>query len=173
MRSLQEWAQPALMLFCLLPAYKLPFEGLFLSYAILGPLHYLTQISWLHDRSYFLKETKPRRFFVALAVILTVWLALPYEISPLPFPSNYGIAFITLSLLVLPAFLNMSGRRNLQIALVCSVPVIVWAFLHVDFFIIVGSILLTTFIHVAVFTFTFLLLGARSGNPASIVSACA
>ena len=81
--------------------------------------------------------------------------------------------FIALSLFVLPVFLNMSGRRNLQIILLCCVPVLVWAFLHFDFFILVGAILLTTFIHVAVFTFTFLLLGARTGNPASIASACA
>ena len=34
-------------------AYALPFELFLFSYAVLGPLHYLTEISWLHDRSYF------------------------------------------------------------------------------------------------------------------------
>ncbi len=31
-------------------AFVLPFELFLLAYAVLGPLHYLTQISWLHDR---------------------------------------------------------------------------------------------------------------------------
>jgi hypothetical protein len=42
-----------LMLVSLVAAFILPFEVFLLSYAILGPLHYLTEISWLHDRQYF------------------------------------------------------------------------------------------------------------------------
>lgn len=41
------------MLVSLVAALILPFEVFLLSYAILGPLHYLTEISWLHDRQYF------------------------------------------------------------------------------------------------------------------------
>jgi hypothetical protein len=34
-------------------AIMLPFELFLFVYAVLGPLHYLTEISWLHDRKYF------------------------------------------------------------------------------------------------------------------------
>lgn len=34
-------------------AYAIPFELVLISYAFLGPAHYLTEISWLHDRNYF------------------------------------------------------------------------------------------------------------------------
>src|SRR5262249_51540937 len=34
-------------------ACTLPFEVFLVSYAILGPLHYLTQISWLWDRGFY------------------------------------------------------------------------------------------------------------------------
>ena len=34
--------------------YLVPFELLLLSYVVLGPAHYFTEISWLHDRKYFL-----------------------------------------------------------------------------------------------------------------------
>src|SRR6266849_2078253 len=63
-----------LMLLALAVAYVLPFELLLLSYAILGPVHYLTEISWLHDRKYFLAVTSPRPAFafVALMAVLTV-----------------------------------------------------------------------------------------------------
>ena len=46
-----------LMLLSCAVAVIIPLELFLFSYAILGPLHYLTEISWLHDRKYFL----PRR----------------------------------------------------------------------------------------------------------------
>ena len=45
-----------LIIISLLAAFWMPF-GLFLfSYAILGPLHYLTEINWLDERDYFSKS---------------------------------------------------------------------------------------------------------------------
>ena len=40
-----------LMLLSVAVAAVLPFELFLFAYAILGPAHYLTQISWLHDRN--------------------------------------------------------------------------------------------------------------------------
>src|SRR6476659_7779973 len=42
-----------LMLISCIGAFIMPFEVFLLSYAVLGPLHYLTQISWLYDRGWF------------------------------------------------------------------------------------------------------------------------
>lgn len=39
-------------------AYVFPFELFLFSYAVLGPLHYLTEISWLHERNYFTEPPK-------------------------------------------------------------------------------------------------------------------
>ena len=47
-------------------AYFLPFETFLLAYAFLGPLHYLTEISWLHDRNYF---SKGKYDFLVLLII--------------------------------------------------------------------------------------------------------
>ncbi|MFM7565595.1 MAG: hypothetical protein ACKO4K_02495 [Flavobacteriales bacterium] len=47
-------------------AFFAPFETFLLAYAFLGPLHYLTEISWLHDRQYF---TKGKYDFLVLLVI--------------------------------------------------------------------------------------------------------
>ena len=44
-----------LMLITAVLAYYFPFETFLLAYAYLGPLHYLTEISWLHDRQYYAK----------------------------------------------------------------------------------------------------------------------
>src|SRR5690242_8307547 len=52
----------ALLLAALAVSYALPFELLLLSYAILGPAHYFTEINWLYDRKFFL----PMRVFAAV-----------------------------------------------------------------------------------------------------------
>lgn len=47
-------------------AFILPFETFLIAYAFLGPLHYLTEISWLHDRNYF---SKGKYDFLVLLII--------------------------------------------------------------------------------------------------------
>jgi hypothetical protein len=61
-----------LMLASLAAACVLPFEVFLLSYAVLGPLHYLTEISWLHDRRYF----TPRRLDWAPLVACSLLVSL-------------------------------------------------------------------------------------------------
>ena len=55
-----------LLLFAFAAAYLVPFELLLLSYVVLGPAHYFTEISWLHDRKYFLPH---RGIALALAAL--------------------------------------------------------------------------------------------------------
>jgi hypothetical protein len=55
-----------LMVITAVLAFALPFETFLFAYAFLGPLHYLTEISWLHDRQYF---SKGKYDFVVLLVI--------------------------------------------------------------------------------------------------------
>ena len=43
-----------IILSCLI-AFYIPFELFLFSYGILGPLHYLTEIGWLHKKNYFTK----------------------------------------------------------------------------------------------------------------------
>jgi len=49
--------------------YLVPFELLLLSYVILGPAHYFTEISWLHDRKYFLPHRSVPLGLAFVAVI--------------------------------------------------------------------------------------------------------
>jgi hypothetical protein len=57
-------------------AFIFPFELFLFSYAILGPLHYFTKISWLHDRNYFTKARRARRTWLMLIVLWLGSLAL-------------------------------------------------------------------------------------------------
>ncbi len=59
-----EYLNIGLMILALVVATIVPFELFLISYAVLGPLHYLTEISWLHDRKFF----TPRKADWALLV---------------------------------------------------------------------------------------------------------
>lgn len=52
-------------------AYFFPFETFLLAYAFLGPLHYLTEISWLHDRNYFTKGKYDYLVLLIIGVLLS------------------------------------------------------------------------------------------------------
>jgi hypothetical protein len=58
-----------LMLLALGLAYAVPFELLLLSYVILGPAHYTTEISWLHERKYFLPHRGVALILAAVAIL--------------------------------------------------------------------------------------------------------
>ena len=61
-----------LMLLSVVAAYILPFELFLFSYAVLGPLHYLTEISWLDKKSYFLKSKKDIWLLVLIVLFITI-----------------------------------------------------------------------------------------------------
>src|SRR3954470_13140852 len=58
-----------LMLLAFAASYLVPFELLLLAYVVLGPAHYFTEISWLHDRNYFLPHRSVPVALAGLAVI--------------------------------------------------------------------------------------------------------
>ena len=61
-----------LMLITAILAYYFPFETFLLAYAYLGPLHYLTEISWLHDRQYFAKGKWDYLVLLVIGILLSL-----------------------------------------------------------------------------------------------------
>jgi hypothetical protein len=61
-----------LVLFSCALAFIIPFELILFAYGILGPLHYLTEISWLHDKNYYAKSKKDVILLVVLSLLLTI-----------------------------------------------------------------------------------------------------
>ena len=144
----------ALMLAAVGLTYILPFELVLLSYVFLGPAHYLTEISWLHDRNYFL----PHRG-IALALIV-VALAASFVQNPTWFGIVVWAAFIACAVLA-------GARTALQGMIVVMAAAAATAFLASSGpgFAIVG-VLLPTLIHVSLFTLMFMVLGAmRARSP--------
>jgi hypothetical protein len=143
-----------LMLAALAITYVVPFELLLLSYVILGPAHYFTEISWLHDRKYFLP--RPHRIIPLGLVVVAVVAALIDNASWFGFV--IWMAFVACALL--------TATTAAQSALLTIVALVVTTLMAVSgSSLAVLGILLPTLIHVSLFTLVFMTLGAyRSGS---------
>ena len=58
------------MISSLVIAFSLPFWLFLFSYAVLGPLHYLTEISWLRKKNFF---TTGKYDFLPLVLVALIW----------------------------------------------------------------------------------------------------
>jgi hypothetical protein len=139
-------------------AIRWPFETLLLAYGVLGPLHYMTEISWLHDRSYFL----PRRRDVApllvggLVLIVAMGSVARADKGALHQVVENGALFAVFGFAL--AMIVTSSWPKRLLALAMLVPA---SYLLANTFAFADSLAgyLPTVIHVYVFTGAFMLLG--------------
>jgi hypothetical protein len=142
-----------LMLLALAAAYLVPFELLLLAYVVLGPAHYFTEISWLHDRSYYL----PHRGIAAALAIVAVVAALIDNAS--------WFGFAMWGALIVCAMLAATSSA-IESMLLFMVAIALSAIMYSSgSSLAVAGILIPTLIHVSLFTLIFMVLGAyRSGS---------
>jgi hypothetical protein len=155
-------------------AYAIPFELFLFSYAVLGPLHYLTEISWLHDRKYFagggrtVRGVPVERYWLGL-VVVTLALMLTgllgeklfgWKIPPAGEIALFYVVFLTAAVLVFVK--NHALAAGLTVVALCSVLL----FSASPLFGLIG-LFLVTIVHVLVFTAAFILLGALKSKSVS------
>jgi hypothetical protein len=150
-------AHLGLMLAALAITYLVPFELLLLSYVVLGPAHYFTEISWLHDRKYFLPWRSVAFGLAGVAVVAALIDNAAW------FGFVIWMAFVACALL--------TTTTAAQSAILTVVALIVTAIMAANgSSLAVLGILLPTLIHVSLFTLVFMMLGAyRSGSKAQAV----
>ena len=93
------WLNIGLMVMACGAAIAAPFHVFLFAYVVLGPLHYLTEISWLHDRDYFTRRSTARRWWLALVLFTILALTLAYSNADPSHPvisSLFGTALICL-----------------------------------------------------------------------------
>lgn len=160
-----------LMLLSCFLAFILPFELFLFSYAILGPLHYLTEISWLHDRDYFVDKTTDNRirygWLILVLVTLGVMLYGMYaekvihrSISPVWEIGLFYLVFVS-------AFLVMFAKRAAIGAILLLFALSVIFFTSSSKYYALTAFFLITIIHVLVFTAAFVFYGALKGRSTS------
>ncbi|MBC8173460.1 MAG: hypothetical protein H7X71_06085 [Chitinophagales bacterium] len=178
------WVNIGLMIFSCIIAFFIPFELFLFSYAFLGPLHYLTEISWLHRRNYFTQGKKDYIFLVVLGILILLssflqqilgWF-LPVnedgtlkdvglqnivskfdEISPTLIFLSFGAAMVMI-LVKNKTFKYLSYGLLFLLGLAMNSN---------EFYILLFAVFLPTLIHVFIFTGIFILLGALKGKSTS------
>jgi hypothetical protein len=114
-------ANIALIIISCALAYIFPYHLLLFSYAVLGPAYYLTQISWLHDRHYFVDSRLIAPSFLALTLLLVVCFFRDNSIfaSALVLTLAFGLAFV----FTLPAitWLRLAGPAILAAVLAAEI----------------------------------------------------
>jgi hypothetical protein len=176
-RPLQEWVNwlnVALMIVSLAAAIAAPFHVFLLAYAVLGPLHYLTEISWLHDRDYFTRRRIPRRWWLALVSVTTLVLAYGYVSSDLlqrPVAPTFeiGLVYLVFGAGAVAVYAR-SGLRAIGVVLVLGIAIVLFSGLRTY---AVAAFFLVTIIHVFAFTGAFILYGAlKTRSRAAVLSLC-
>jgi len=173
------YANIGLMLITGVLSYFYPFETFLLAYAYLGPLHYLTEISWLHDRNYFAKGKYD------FLVLLLVGVLLSYA----AFAKDFGVSvevydyFVKMNLF--DKLIVFALFSSILFALVKNLFIKIIAILFLFIFvsgwlspdaaaknaesttIFALTSLVPTLIHVYVFTGLFMLFGALKNRSVS------
>lgn len=161
----------ALILISLFLAFKLPFELFLFSYAVLGPLHYLTEINWLEEKKFFVKNKQGIWFIVFLTLLITIvyLISQPYFSK---FTSPHYLALFNkqtnvaiFSALIFSLFLLYSEKlTHLIIAAILSIGLSFFILHYIHISKIIVGVFIPTIIHVYIFTLLFMLLGAMTNK---------
>ncbi len=149
------------MLLSAVLAFILPFELFLFSYAVLGPLHYLTEIGWLHKKNYF---TKGKYDFVFLSVLCVLVFYFSY-VNP---TKNQTIIPNLILYGILLALIFVFVKDNLYRIVLAVLAVIGISISKMGFdYVIWVGIFLPTIIHVFIFTWAFMFYGVLKNKSFS------
>ena len=164
----------ALMIASCLLAFRFPFELFLFSYAVLGPLHYLTEISWLHERKYFTEgragknSKRPHKGWLILVGVTMVTLIVGFvavEGSGTGLSPKWEITFFYL---VFVTALLVAVVRNPKARVIVAVIALgLFIPFSLSRYYVVAAFFLVTIIHVLIFTGAFVLYGALKGRSVS------
>lgn len=153
-----------LMLVALGLACTHPYEVFLVAYAFLGPLHYLTEISWLHDRKNFCTRKADAFLLLGPTILIMFGIGAAFNAWHLPFIAAIAaeiLVFTFLSALVYQT-VKSPWKRILALPIVVGVT-IAYSFCTMDGYWNLKywiGLYLPTLMHVFLFTGAFILLGA-------------
>ena len=140
-----------LIILSLIFAIIFPFWLFLFSYAVFGPLHYLTEISWLHKKQYFLGKNE-YQILVVVSIIMAIFFCFSGNIN-----ANSHFVFIVFALAAIMILIQNTWLRLISF-LIALMIAFFWQ--NFVFYKIIFAIFLTTIIHVWFFTALFILSGA-------------
>lgn len=163
-------------------AYLLPFELFLFSYVVLGPLHYLTEINWLHKRKYFTNDPSDFKGILLIGLLLLVFYlidrstqwgwssAFIEQFRSADQVSDWARAWVAnLIVMAFVAGLAMVLFKNVLSKVAFTLLVTGSALMIAAFrpSLMIFAVLLPTVIHVSLFMGMFILYGAVKGRSLS------
>jgi hypothetical protein len=151
-----------LMLIAGISAFLRPFETFLFAYAFLGPAHYLTEISWLHDRNYFTKRKYDWIFLLFAGVVITL-----ANLQLLPnLPQGTAAVIVCVAFFGSLVFVLSTNTATRMGSIVCIASLGI-LFVSSAVFDAIFAMFLPTLIHVFIFTGLFILVGAMKSRSVS------
>ncbi|WP_430409045.1 hypothetical protein [Kordia sp.] len=159
-----------LIIIALIVAYWLPFELFLFAYAVLGPLHYFTEINWIREKEYFVANNK---LWIWLTITFSLLLSIPLLLQLPIFEALQNRTIIKQISFYLPTYLNacfsiaiacaiafVAFKKKTHQYLIIALGIALAVLLHFYtlYHVIIG-ILLPTVIHVYLFTLLFMWYG--------------
>jgi hypothetical protein len=160
----------ALMIISLGLAICIPFKLFLFAYAVLGPLHYLTEINWLHQKKYYINNPSNVWILIALAFIIFI----PGVINRLTFffdlnqsdvlrlmaryLSKFYGSFLFAGLIIAAVLVYYKYNRVVLGIFIIGLTSLV-LFRYMEWYYLLTAILLPTLIHVYLFTLFFIMYG--------------
>jgi hypothetical protein len=159
-------ANITLMIVSLVVAVIIPFELFLLAYAVLGPLHYLTEINWLQKNGFYIKNQKQiwipvlLTLLVSISFVFTRTLHLPLESSLVPFFGFINRAYATIILIILITSIGLLYQELYSIVTLVIISVlIIYLFRNTTMYQLFAGTLLPSLVHVYIFTLMFMAYG--------------
>jgi hypothetical protein len=151
-------------------AIKLPFELFLFSYAVLGPLHYLTEINWLKEKNYFIQQKTwiyALGVFAALATFSAVLRSPMLEpiresilstngIGSLPYLSDFAILC---AFLLAIGLVHLRTRQSLILFFGAAILASILILKYIPASAMVVGVFIPSVLHVYVFTLLFMIFG--------------
>lgn len=170
-------------------AFIIPFELFLFSYAILGPLHYLTEISWLHKRQCFSPGKKDFIIFGIFALLITFPNVFPHfymmwgpkdmdgktiitpELGDFMNKGFRSIAPMIFTAFAGSALMVTTPDTWKRILGFCVIALVAYLFRTERIVFFTFAVFLPTLVHVFLFTGAFILVGAlKSKSTSGILS---
>lgn len=151
-----------------------PFELFLLGYAVLGPLHYLTETNWIVSKNYFVNNSYWKYLVISGALIYSV----PYVMSLSFFESILSESIIKILTVQLSGYTNSimffmficafvflftDKVKALGISIVITLLVSFFTFTS-EAYVLINGLLLPTIIHVYLFTILFMAYGFQKNK---------
>lgn len=153
-------------------AFIFPLELFLITYAILGPLHYVTEINWLHKKNYFFTSKNNLWLIIAIVASLIIFVPKLYlkyftDLSVLRgsmiFINEWSNSAIFTTLILAIAYqFRLSKKGWLLIILTAIIGSI--ALKNIENYKLLIGVFVPTIIHVYLFTLIFMLYGAKKSK---------